>query len=110
MQVKIIDKELLNSIKPERLKRYLEENGWEDREAMGEARVFHKGETGILWLPNNRFADYSQRMREVVDTLAQIQDISQLEVITKLVGINLGNKYKLVREIGNLRISLVAMN
>ena len=109
MQTKITDIELLKKIKPERLQKYLEMAGWDGQEQNDRgACLYQKKDRGILWLANDKFLDYGQRMQEAVATIAETDDMSQLEVVTRLLGTDLGNKYKFVRENDKFRISFVA--
>lgn len=110
MQAKITDIELLKKIKPDRLQKYLEMTGWDGKEQNDRgAYLYQKKDRGILWLANDKFLDYGQRMQEAVATIAETDGMSQLEVVTRLLGTDLGNKYKFVRETEKFRISLVAM-
>ncbi|MDJ0737426.1 MAG: hypothetical protein QNJ47_25730 [Nostocaceae cyanobacterium] len=87
------DGEILQAIKSEQLRDYLQAHGWYfDRPFLENATIWLKqeperGEFEIL-LPNKQnLGDYVARIREVIETLEVVENRSQAEILSDLITI-----------------------
>jgi hypothetical protein len=93
MKVRIEDKEALSALSLESLRAYLDRSAdWQYAEDIpGKAAVYqHTDKSGRLReviVPLRRdFADYASRMADAVETLARVEDRSELDVYDDLIG------------------------
>lgn len=91
MKVTVQDAEIIKNIEPQQLRDYLQSHGWyEDGQFLDNATIWHKqvveeGEFEIL-LPNTKnVRDYLPRIREVIETLATSENLSQLEILSDFI-------------------------
>jgi hypothetical protein len=91
MKVIVRDAEIFKNIELEQLRDYLQSHGWRlDRPFLDNGTIWLKqepqrGEFEIL-LPNSQdLGDYVSRVCEAVETLATVENRSQLEIIGKLI-------------------------
>ncbi|MUG99283.1 hypothetical protein F7734_46140 [Scytonema sp. UIC 10036] len=91
MKVTVRDIEIFQNLELEELRNYLQTHGWhEDRSFMNNATIWLKqeierGEFEIL-LPNRKnLGDYATRISEATETLAVVENRSQLEIINELI-------------------------
>lgn len=91
MKVTVEDAQIIKNIEPQILRDYLQSHGWhEDGQFLDNATIWHKqvieeGEFEIL-LPNTKnVRDYIPRIREVIETLAASENLSQLEILSDFI-------------------------
>ena len=91
MKVTVQYAEIIKNIEPQQLKDYLQSHGWyEDGQFLDNAKIWHKqvvekGSFEIL-LPNTKnVRDYLPRIREVIETLATSENLSQLEILSDFI-------------------------
>lgn len=86
MKVRITDREVFESLRPLDVVAYLRSTDWQLAGFMGDsATVWKKQEQQILLPQDLSFADYAHRLAEVLDTLAAVENRSQLEIFRNLV-------------------------
>ena len=91
MKVTVQDAEIIKNIEPQQLREYLQSHGWqEDRPFLDNATIWHKqaaekGEFEILLPSTKDLGDYLPRVREVIETLATSENISNIEILSKFV-------------------------
>jgi hypothetical protein len=85
----VTDREVLASLKPSVVARYLRERGWSENGGRSTARVWVRGGNGrsdALVLPNDpEFGDFALRMGEVLTAIAEAEGRSQLAVLSDLL-------------------------
>ena len=91
MKVQIRDKEAMESLGIANLRAYLEAHGWGDERPWGTwATIFSKEERSKIWevaVPNEAGGLlYAESVAEVISTLAEAEDRSQLDVYYDLLG------------------------
>jgi len=92
MKVTVQDAEIIKNIEPQQLREYLESHGWhKDRPFLDNATIWHKqtekGEFEIL-VPNTKnIGDYLPRIRELLATIADSENLSSLEILSELIKI-----------------------
>lgn len=90
MKVTVQDAEIIKNIEPQQLREYLQSHGWqEDRAFLDNATIWHKeaqkGEFEIL-LPNTKdLGDYLPRIRELIETVADSENLSPLEILSEFL-------------------------
>ena len=90
MKVTVQDAEIIKNIEPQQLREYLQSHGWhEDRPFLDNATIWHKqaekGEFEIL-LPNTKdLGDYLPRIRELIETIADCENLSHLEILSEFL-------------------------
>ncbi|GAA6621702.1 hypothetical protein [Scytonema sp. NUACC26] len=91
MKVTVREREIFQNIELEELRNYLQTHGWrEERSFMNNATIclkqeLERGEFEIL-LPNRKnLGDYATRISEATETLALVENCSQLEIIHELL-------------------------
>ena len=89
MKVQIRDREALSSLSLSSLRAYLKSRGWVDEgEFRNRATIFTMSCNGRKWeilCPHqDTFADYAERMAEAVETIATVEERSQLDVFHDL--------------------------
>jgi hypothetical protein len=86
MKVTIRDPQTLAAVRPLDLAAYLRTRGWQERErSAGRSAIWTLTQSGdefeILLPLDNTYRDYPQRIADLLKTLEQVEDRSQLEVI-----------------------------
>ncbi|MBD2593491.1 hypothetical protein H6G74_04000 [Nostoc spongiaeforme FACHB-130] len=90
MKVTVQDAEIIKNTEPQQMREYLQTRGWhEDQAFLENATIWHKqvekGEFEIL-LPNTKnIADYVPRVREFIQTIADCENISYLEILSEFI-------------------------
>jgi hypothetical protein len=90
MIVTIRDPDILKSLNPDQVKSYLRSHDWhEQRQLHDHSSVWSspplKGESVEILLPlNPEFLDFPRRMAEVLQTIENVEQISQLEILSDL--------------------------
>lgn len=90
MKVTVQDTEIIKNIELQQLREYLQTHNWhEDRPFLDHATIWHKqaelGEFEIL-LPNTKnLGDYLTRVRELIQTVADAENLSSLEILSEFV-------------------------
>ena len=89
MKVTVRDAEILKTIEPQQLKNYLQSHGWyEDRPFLDNATIWLKPEHEEfeILLPNKQqLGDYSTRIREALEILEEVENRSQIEILSDLI-------------------------
>jgi len=90
MKVTVQDTEIIKNIEPQQLREYLQSHGWhEDRPFLENATIWHKqaerGEFEILLPTTKKLGDYLPRIRELIQTIADSENISHLEVLSEFI-------------------------
>ncbi|MBF1988073.1 hypothetical protein [Fischerella thermalis] len=90
MKVTVQDAEIIKNIEPQQLKEYLQYHGWhEDRPFLDNATIWHKqaekGEFEILLPITKSLGDYVPRVRELLATVADSENISHLEILSEFL-------------------------
>jgi hypothetical protein len=91
MKVTVRDAEILKTIEPQQLKDYLQSHGWyEDSPFLDHATVWLKQEPENnefeILLPNKQhFGDYSTRIQEALEILEEVENRSQIEILSDLI-------------------------
>jgi hypothetical protein len=85
MKARITDRKVLESLRPFEVSAYLRSTGWTLAGFMGDsATVWNQGERRV-WLPQDiAFADYARRLAEILETLAETESRSELEIVRDL--------------------------
>jgi hypothetical protein len=85
MNARITDRKVLESLRPFEVSAYLRSTGWTLAGFMGEsATVWNRGDRRV-WLPQDiSFADYARRLAEILETLAETESRSELEIVRDL--------------------------
>lgn len=91
MKVQIQDKEALDSLTVASLRAYLESHGWSNDRPWGTwSTILSKEERGKMWevaVPNEAGGLlYAEIVAEIIATLAEVEDRSQLDVFQDLAG------------------------
>ncbi len=85
MNARITDRKVLESLRPLDVVAYLRSEGWELAGYYAESATVWKRQAIQVLLPqDSSFADYSRRLAEVLDTLAEVENRSQLEIVRDL--------------------------
>ncbi|MDF0552575.1 hypothetical protein [Kamptonema sp. UHCC 0994] len=90
MKVTVKDSETLETIDLNQLRNYLQTHGWhEDKPFLDNATLWHKptakGEEFEILLPNRpNLGDYAARIREAIQTLENVENRPQLEILSEL--------------------------
>ncbi|MDD1415124.1 hypothetical protein MEN41_10925 [Dolichospermum sp. ST_con] len=92
MKVTVKDKETLQNIDLENLKNYLQIHGWqENKPFLNHATIWNKSATPEdfeILLPNKEsLGDYTQRIQEIIEILATVENRTNLEILTELLQI-----------------------
>ncbi|MBD2526658.1 hypothetical protein [Nostoc sp. FACHB-133] len=90
MKVTVQDAEIIKNIEPQQLREYLQSHGWhEDRPFLDNATIWHKeaqkGEFEILLPSTKNLGDYIPRVRELIETIADSENISYLEILNEFI-------------------------
>ncbi|MFP4099578.1 hypothetical protein [Coleofasciculus sp.] len=91
MNVTVRDIECLKSIEPKQLQAYLKAHGWyEERPFLDNAMIWLKqdeqrGEFEILLPLKTNLGDYVTRIGEAIETLAVVENRSQVEILSELI-------------------------
>lgn len=90
MKVTVQDAEIIKNIEPQQLKEYLQSHGWhEDRPFLDNATIWHKQaekeEFEILLPSTKSLGDYVPRVRELLATVADSENISHLEILSEFI-------------------------
>lgn len=91
MNVTVRDTKILKTIEPKQLRDYLEAHGWyEDRPFLDNATIWLKqsvdqGEFEILLPLRQNLGDYVPRIREAIETLEIVENLSQIEILSELI-------------------------
>lgn len=90
MKVTVQDAEIIKNIEPQQLKEYLQSHGWhEDRPFLNNATIWHKQaekeEFEILLPSTKSLGDYVPRVRELLATVADSENISHLEILSEFI-------------------------
>ena len=106
MKVQIRDKEALESLTVANLRAYLEKHGWGNERPWGTwATILSKEGSGRLWevsVPNEVGGLlYAESVAEIIATLAEAEDRSQLDVFNDLGGMDPGKMVQPNRKGGN---------
>jgi hypothetical protein len=91
MKVQIRDKEAMESLTITNLRAYLEAHGWGDERPWGSwSTILSKEERGKIWevaVPNEAGGLlYAESVADIIATLADTEDRSQLDVYYDLLG------------------------
>ena len=85
MKALITDRKVFESLKLPELVAYLRSEGWVLTGYMGDtATVWKRLDQHVLLPQEASFADYSRRVAEILDTLAEVENRSQLEIVRDL--------------------------
>ena len=95
MKVQIRDRDALESLTPTNVRAYLESHGWTDTRPWGKWAVIHSKErNGKLWEISVPLKEgggaYAEFMAMAVNTLAEAEDRSQLDVFYDLANLGIG--------------------
>ncbi|WP_375493005.1 hypothetical protein [uncultured Nostoc sp.] len=90
MKVTVQDAEIIKNIEPQQLREYLQSHGWhEDRPFLDNATIWHKeaqkGEFEILLPSTKNLGDYLPRVRELIETIADSENLSYLEILNEFI-------------------------
>ncbi|MDZ8028787.1 MAG: hypothetical protein RMY36_017750 [Nostoc sp. SerVER01] len=90
MKVTLQDAEIIKNIEPQQLREYLQSHGWhKDRPFLDNATIWHKqaekGEFEILLPSTKDLGDYLPRIRELIETIADSENVSYLEILSKFI-------------------------
>ena len=90
MKVTVQDAEIIKNIEPQQLKEYLQSHGWhKDRPFLDNATIWHKqvekGEFEILLPSTKDLGDYLPRIRELIETIADSENLSPLELLSEFI-------------------------
>ena len=90
MKVTVQDAEIIKNIEPQQLREYLQSHGWhEDRPFLDNATIWHKqaekGEFEILLPSTKNLGDYLPRVREIIETIADSENLSYLEILNEFI-------------------------
>lgn len=90
MKVTVQDAEIIKNIEPQQLREYLQSHGWyEDRPFLDNATIWHKeaqkGEFEILLPSTKKLGDYLPRVRELIETIADSENLSYLEILNEFI-------------------------
>ncbi|WDD30147.1 hypothetical protein PQG02_00400 (plasmid) [Nostoc sp. UHCC 0926] len=90
MKVTVQDAEIIKNIEPQQLKEYLQSHGWhKDRPFLENATIWHKeaqkGEFEILLPSTKNLGDYLPRVRELIETIADSENLSYLEILNEFI-------------------------
>lgn len=82
MKVSIWDRDELASLEPRDLSLYLQSKGWERlRQDMRNAEVWIQGKEEVLLPTERSVGDYSLRMSQLLHSLEQVEQRSQLDIV-----------------------------
>lgn len=90
MNLTVQDNEILKTIELQQLRDYLQAHGWyEDRPFLDNATIWLKqdadrGEFEILLPRRQNLGDYIPRIREVIETLEIVENVSKIEILSQL--------------------------
>lgn len=85
MNARITDRRVLESLRPLEMIAYLRSTGWKLAGYYAQsATVWRRGNQQILLPQDVSFADYPRRLAEILDTLAEVETRSQLEIARDL--------------------------
>ncbi|UUO16367.1 MULTISPECIES: hypothetical protein [Aphanizomenonaceae] len=92
MKITVKDQETLQNIALENLRNYLQTHGWqENKPFLNHATIWHQSATPEdfeILLPNQEnLADYPQRIQEIIEILATVENRPSLEILTELLQI-----------------------
>ncbi|MHC5860884.1 hypothetical protein [Nostoc sp.] len=90
MKVTVQDAEIIKNIELQQLREYLQSHGWhEDRPFLDNATIWHKeaqkGEFEILLPSTKNLGDYLPRVRELIETIADSENLSYLEILNEFI-------------------------
>jgi hypothetical protein len=86
IKVRVVDREALRRITPERLREYLEAHGWASGAGGYVDKVTHDWGSCAFWVPRAGCIDYDLRMYDALGALERDEGRSQLEIYCELVG------------------------
>jgi hypothetical protein len=85
MNVRITDRRVLESVQPLEVATYLRSVGWALAGRIGDAAwVWKQADQSVAVPENTEFADYARRLAELLDTLSQTEQRSELEILHDL--------------------------
>jgi hypothetical protein len=85
MKVRITDRRVLESVQPLEVATYLRSAGWALAGRIGDAAwVWKQADETVAVPENTEFADYARRLAELLDTLSQREQRSELEILRDL--------------------------
>ena len=85
MKALITDHKVFESLRPLDMAAYLRSEGWALVGYMGDTATVWKRQAQQILLPrDSTFADYARRVAEILDTLAETENRSQLEIVRDL--------------------------
>src|SRR5258706_1763148 len=85
MNVRITDRKAFESLRPLDVVAYLRSAGWILAGYFAEsATIWQRNGKQVLLPQDVSFADFARRMAEILDTLAEVEQRSQLEIVRDL--------------------------
>lgn len=85
MKALITDHKVFESLRPLDMVAYLRSEGWALAGYMGDAATVWRRQAQQILLPqDSSFVDYARRVAEILDTLAEVENRSQLEIVRDL--------------------------
>ena len=85
MKARITDRKVFESLRPLDVVAYLRSEGWVLAGYYAESATVWKRQAQQVLLPqDSSFADYPRRLAEILDTLAEVENRSQLEIVRDL--------------------------
>ncbi|MFN6538521.1 MAG: hypothetical protein RM021_019525 [Nostoc sp. EkiNYC01] len=90
MKVTVQDAEIIKNIEPQQLREYLQSHAWQEkRPFLDNATIWHKqtkkGEFEILLPSSKDLGDYLPRIRELIETIADSDNFSYLEILSEFI-------------------------
>ncbi|MCF2148499.1 hypothetical protein IQ276_019125 [Desmonostoc muscorum LEGE 12446] len=90
MKVTVQDAEIIKNIEPQQLREYLQSHGWQEkRPFLDNATIWHKkaeeGKFEILLPSRKDLGDYLPRIRELIETIADSENFSYLEILSEFI-------------------------
>lgn len=101
IQVDILDREVFAGIDPQNVEKYLRANQWIEQQRLhNDIGIWYKqdsvGKIYRIWLPlNYKLADFSIAMKRSVETIAQAEHCSQLQVFEDFNTVAIGDIIRL---------------
>ena len=92
MKITVKDQETLQNIALENIRNYLQTHGWQENQPfLNHATIWHQSATPEdfeILLPNQEnLGDYPQRIQEIIEILATVENRPSLEILTELLQI-----------------------
>lgn len=87
VKVTINEGEAPGRVTPEALGAYLKERGWKISAVSGTADIWSRGESTVQAPRKSDYADYSARVRDVVNVCAMMEDRQQADVLVDMLGV-----------------------